>query len=410
MFIRRSLIVAAACLLPAAAQAQSLPDLAGLNMYGINKTTGLLAHYDFDQQVYQEVGLIHKGLNTAMPGIDAAAYVPGMQNIFTFWKDPSDGLSHLWYVNCETAQATPVGQTLGSGTFTGATVVLTNGNDQWLTPLLIEASLAGSLNINPNNSPSNEFTLTTSDGQVITRDDLHHASDLPADGTFFQGSAANVRIKPKGDGSQNTLVFDGHPYTVSNSQTYLFSGQMNVRVYNDHVHKNGKAMGHWWLQITDGTVTIDGGNDSVVLTIPGEWFVVAVQSTPGTPHAARLLIVDHLDGSTQLLMHLDRTYDNLAWHDGKTFYATSGDKLYRLAPETGEETLLGAADPDAMWGLEFAGDKLISFDAGGDQVLPLSTANPALFTLGQGIGMYDLGSILFVPRDKDPLNKPKAFD
>lgn len=108
-------------------------------------------------------------------------------------------------------------------------------------------TLDGLLNINPSNSSNNEFTLTRGDGSTFTRDDLANASALPADGTFYSGKATYIRVKPKGNGNQNTLTVNGTAYSLLNANAYLITGtDLQVRVYNDKVN-NGKAMGKWYL-------------------------------------------------------------------------------------------------------------------------------------------------------------------
>jgi fibro-slime domain-containing protein len=115
------------------------------------------------------------------------------------------------------------------------------------------ASASGDVNINPNNSPQAEFTLTKPNGDTITRDNLHKNYK------GYSGLATMIRFKPKGNGNQNGLIIDGEPFPVSNGQLYIISApSMHVEIYNDKIVK-GKAMGHWWFRVTDGEgVTISG--------------------------------------------------------------------------------------------------------------------------------------------------------
>lgn len=117
--------------------------------------------------------------------------------------------------------------------------------------------VSGELNINPNNSPHNEFSLTKGDGGVITRDDLHKKAPIDGNGTYYEGPATLMHVNPKGNGNQNTFYVDGEVFPLKNSETYDFSGDMTVRVYNDKP-KKGKAMGHWWVA-TGGF--LDKGDD-----------------------------------------------------------------------------------------------------------------------------------------------------
>lgn len=138
-----------------------------------------------------------------------------------------------------------------------------------------EHTVDGEININPNNSPDNEFRLTLSDGSIINRDTLN-GSGLP----YFRGhtgAARQVVVKPKGNGNQNSLVVDGKTYTLLNADTYSITGEpMTVNLYNDHYQSDGKAMGHWRIGINARQATIthipDGhesskGNESDLIMI-----------------------------------------------------------------------------------------------------------------------------------------------
>jgi Tfp pilus assembly protein PilX len=105
-------------------------------------------------------------------------------------------------------------------------------------------SVNGVININPNNSPEHEFSLTKKDGSIITRDTLTQNYG------GYVGEATAIHIKPKGNGNQNKLTVDGQAYTLHNSTTYdITSPSMNVAIYNDKINKQGKATGHWYISI-----------------------------------------------------------------------------------------------------------------------------------------------------------------
>lgn len=111
--------------------------------------------------------------------------------------------------------------------------------------------VGGEININPNNNPDNEFTVTLPDDSAIARD------DLTQDYAGYSGSAKNVHVKPKGNGNQNGLIVDGEQYTVENGNSYdIASDSMTVNLYNDNVNPSGKAVGKWWIAITAGDATI----------------------------------------------------------------------------------------------------------------------------------------------------------
>jgi len=120
-------------------------------------------------------------------------------------------------------------------------------------------NVSGLININPNNNNDFEFTLEKRNGSVITRDDL-----LASDGqlTYENGPAVRLRFKPKGNGNQNSMTYNGQPYVLHNKDRYtITSDNMTVHLYNDHA--NAPAMGRWWMQVTavGGTIIRDADVD-----------------------------------------------------------------------------------------------------------------------------------------------------
>lgn len=116
----------------------------------------------------------------------------------------------------------------------------------------LTGDIGGEININPNNSPDNEFVLTLPDGSTVTRDDLHQNY------AGYTGPATLVHIKPKGNGNQNSLTLNGDVFTVMNGSLYdIEADNMTVNLYNDNVNPQGKANGKWWIGIvaTGGTIT-----------------------------------------------------------------------------------------------------------------------------------------------------------
>ncbi len=113
-------------------------------------------------------------------------------------------------------------------------------------------AINGLININPNNSQQNQFLLTKAGGGTITRD------TLTQNFAGYTGKATAIRIKPKGNGNQNSLMVDDQVYNLQNSTTYdISSSSMSVSVFNDKVNKKGKAVGHWYISIgaTDATIS-----------------------------------------------------------------------------------------------------------------------------------------------------------
>lgn len=381
---KQALIGAAA--LAAAPAAFADPALDPYVMFGFNRYSGNLYRYDFADSHLSNIGTVRLG-NTEVRNVNAAAYIPGYQNIFAFWTDTSVSKVKLLYVNTLTAQAAEVASEMEGGAITGATSALTaNGWEVFgiqLSKISPPFTISGSININPNNSPQNEFVLTKEDGTQITRDDLHQNAPVGGGGVLFEGSATFIHVKPKGNGNQNTLLIDGQPFILTNANTYDFSGNMVVRLYNDQIHSNGKAMGKWWITISAGTAS-SGENVAV-----------------GTPD--RLIKIDHKTGAVIELDSISREYNGLATTDGVNFYATYGDKLYHLYYNGVEviETLVGTLAKPYQLGLEFAGPNLYGFEVIHDNLVPV---NPADATVGtsMNLGAQELGTIVFTPASSVP--------
>ncbi|MEX0744277.1 MAG: hypothetical protein WD118_01635, partial [Phycisphaeraceae bacterium] len=190
---------------------------------------------------------------------------------------------------------------------------------------------------------------------------------------------------------------------LHNSSTYTFlssaASPMKVRLYNPHLaeNANSNSMGHWYLDI-EGAAYDDN-------------------ATVRTPR--RLVSISHRDlveldevtgeaytlppGAVTELFPLQRDYDALASRDGLTFYATSGDRLYRIDRASTTETRLGYIGVGRTEGLAFAGDRLMGFDTSGDRLIELDPAqDPATITL-RSIGADDLGATVLTPDVADPV-------
>ncbi|MBN1676149.1 MAG: hypothetical protein JXR37_34210 [Kiritimatiellae bacterium] len=190
--------------------------------------------------------------------------------------------------------------------------------------------VAGSLNVNPNNSPDNEFVLVKPDGSMITRDDSHE------DFAGYAGPATFVRLKPKGNGTQSGLAVDGTTYPIENKNTYTFSDAgMSVQFWNDQINAQGKAVGQWWLYM-------DGANVSVSASVGGADLVRSYMITStGTIHGVSRKVVL-------------RGVRNLSWakfamwmHDNRQIYFKAGEQ-FRGAVHANNDMWFGG-DPE-FWG------------------------------------------------------------
>ena len=166
--------------------------------------------------------------------------------------------------------------------------------------------VGGSININPNNSPNNEFTMTTPDG-TITRDNLINAY------SGYSGNATVIRLKPKGNGNQNGLMVDGEIFPLNNGQTYVLTGDMTVNLYNTS-NGNGNAMGKWWIDITsdDATVTncdcssedaelIEDEDSPCIETAPDDVTVDTEEDTNFDVENGEIVLTDDVDTTFRIV-------------------------------------------------------------------------------------------------------------
>jgi len=409
----RYILAMAALLVMTSAGAASGQALSDYALYGVDGATEELYRYGFADEAGSPVGLIRDAETGAtMAGIKALAYVPGHQNIFAFWTDPADNKTKLAYVNLSDATARIYPTDFGTGPITAATAVKDTAGTSLTTlqptPIAERAghkiyavqhylTISGRININPNNSTDNEFVLTKPNGAgQITRDDLHNNTVVDrSSGTFYYGPATSVHVKPKGSGSQNTLILNGTPYNVDNSNTYYIHGQyMTCRVYNDQVNGAGKAMGKWWIEISTGSVVVE------------DWGVSGTtqqSSSTGLSLFGTILRVDPTTGVAQQVMKISRFYDGLAGQVGTTLYAVSSGRIYVIDTVAGTETalsnILGYTNVEA---LENAGSRLYGFTTLDKRLLPISNFNGSLSATPINIGDVKLRSKVFMRLADEP--------
>ena len=383
--------------LPAAGQASSAAvvndAVRDAVMYGVRGDTAELFRYDFNAGELHRVGPIRGRLGTTYTDIGASAYVPGFRNLFAFPQDERAGSPRMVYVRLETGEAIPVGDLMEGGRIAGATAADTPAG--WrvfgvqLAKVTPPFTVAGSANLNPNNSSNMEFTLRAANGTTYTRDDLHSARSLPSSGTFFEGAVAMVRFRPKGNGNQNSLMIDGEPYDLQNSNTYTLVGDIQLRVYNTKV-KNGRGMGHWWMQITSGTARWE---DDVEVETPD-----------------RLVRIDHKTGTVNEIMPLSRSYAALATADGQTFYATSGQSLYRLDAVAETETRVATLEDRGIEALEYCNGVLMGFTRESDRLVPVDPMTGHRLAIPAALGCADLTTLTFWSEPTLFLARLQGFD
>ncbi len=369
----------------------------GHAMYGINRDTGDLTRYRFDDAEADKVHPVRVADGTVLTGIEGLTYIPGFQNLIAFWTNPDTGRLSLVYVNVQTVEhgstqtAHIVNDSMEGGHVTGAVQVEgDDGHTVYIVQdeLTLPFDVKGQFNMaNPNKSPNMRFDMITIDGQLITREDLEDPSFT------FTGDVVEIQIRAMGGANnESTLEFwDGtqwQEWTIQGNNTYVFRADADNPIFVKNLWNEsdgGTSMGQWWIEF-EGQVTVNGE---------------VAMSTP-----RRLAQVDHRDGTVIELGKLENRYDSLTTVDGETFFATRGQDFWRLtldgAGGTVEENV-GEMHPRDVLGLDFAGDRLLGFTVITDRLYSFDPSNPGHSPHGHAsdLGLSNLGDVCFVPDDND---------
>ena len=193
-------------------------------LYGIGTQSASLGRYDFTTDTLDIIGTINDD-TTDLTGINASAYVPRNSKIFTFWTDPSDGLTKLVYVDLQTAKATPVGVDLGLGEVTAAVAAMP-------TPSTATIGVDDS-------TPLAE----------ITQYELYTVQETDP----FAFSITNSEVVPAGTFAVRVTVIGA---AVSYGGAYDMPVTMQVKVAGDTSEPYGP-----WTQPVDGNVNDDADDD-----------------------------------------------------------------------------------------------------------------------------------------------------
>lgn len=226
-------------------------DSDGLIMYAVDNHGHNLIRYSLEKDAYDTVGSIHLSGGTVISEIRSLGYIPGRLHLYGVWNYLGSENSKLVKIDMFSGETTPMGSDIGYGSIEGLVAAHfeseshdENGDDEDDDDgddeeHLDDVAIGGQININPNNSPQNEFELVFPDGSKITRDDLQKEY------SGYDGAATSIHVKPKGNGNQNGLMVNGEIYPLSNGTTYDITADdgMSVNLYNDHI-VNGKSMGH----------------------------------------------------------------------------------------------------------------------------------------------------------------------
>jgi hypothetical protein len=120
----------------------------------------------------------------------------------------------------------------------------------------------GTLNVNPDNSVRNAFTLKLPDGALITEADLRRGGFVG-----YSGAVARVTVKPKGNSDDNMLVVDGAPYPLRNGETYEITGPAVEAVLYHAADGSARPAGQWWLRIAASNAAVRATYDRLTPAI-----------------------------------------------------------------------------------------------------------------------------------------------
>jgi len=428
--------VAGAGLLMAVGASQVHADTDGKVLYGIDRDNASLIRYDFGSHSLSTVGTVRSDDVSALTDMDAAAHIPGHQNIYGFWTDPDEGLVHLVYINAETAAATIIGDDLDHGKVTGATAAQVSyivddhddhdddgdddddhgdhddddhghGNDD---DGVDDDNPGNSDGVNENgmghgthDDDHGDHDDDDDDDHGDHDDDDHESSSLDAGLGWSVFAVQTLEDEDSDDdhgdhddhghGNDDDGVDDDNPGNSDGVDDHgMGHGAHDGDGVDDHGDHDDEDHPCDDEDDGDGDDEDDCGGDLDIET------------------GYRLIQVDHHSGDTTELMSLTREYDGLATTDGVTFFATSGTDLYRIDPTDGTETLVDATGLDLMFGLAFADATLMGYENVNDHLVPIDLSTGAPLGSPMNLGTSDLGTIIFIDAATDPMNQPGAFD
>jgi hypothetical protein len=356
-------------------------SLGRMAMLGVRRSDGMLLRYDFASMAMSSVGTA-ASVSTTFSNIQGAGYVPGFQNIYGFWTDPSDSTSKLVYIDIETGETTIIADVARFGLVKGSTVVPLS-DESWSVFALLTVT--------------NEYPEVTIGTGTVKYENAVPQLGEDGDTDYFavnvNNAGASITVETKAGGS---VVYTTMPAVVGNEVLdangfliRLMSIDGNTYLFSVTVVSASHDLSH---------ITFDFGAGS---TVP------SIDSMP----IMHLVHVDHQTGELDFLMPLDRRYDSLATVDGETFYASEDDTLYRFDITGQTITVVGVMpfliDVDAM---EFADGTLYVFDDATNTITAISLDTALPLTTPANIGFDNVGSIVFLPLALDPTQSPDSFD
>jgi hypothetical protein len=439
-------------------------------VYGINDDTGMLRRYDLSLPMTESrgeaVGTVNEESVGTLTNIQAGAYVPGLQNMFAFWQNPETQITRLSYVDLEDASAAFVGKDLGPGKITGAAMAQTGkGPGGWeclavqekagedidfdiegdtvvtnekvaarIRVLGTAITMSGRYDIPVTMAargasnwhfPFGDF-YSADDGnlndgqnprQWILPDTLEagEAVDVAARSYIQRGNRWDAHMQVTSSSNSDNLVVlrDGDPVP----DIEPFQNQNAIAAYVDEYVD--AATGRVELQSNQAIYLFElGTNDTNSAAADFQDLVMLVtlareretlEDTNASDAVAELVSVNAKSGQKDRVRWLSRQYESLATQDGQTFYATKGDRVFRFERSSGAEYEIGHLDETTLPALAHGGQKLLSFETGEDELMPIEeSVRQALGT--RDIQMENLGTMVFGEPESDPHGEPEQYD
>jgi|GEM_PF-4886667 len=131
-----------------------------------------------------------------------------------------------------------------------------------------------------------------------------------------------------------------------------------------------------WYEIDSAAKSVHVAKASKLGSAPIDFFYMAEHEfiEPPAAQASRLLHVNYTTGETAVLMKLGRSYDSLAVLPDGSFYATSGQELYRIDPLSRRERLVTSLSMKRVTALQYAAGSLWAADVQSGKLMRLSAS------------------------------------
>lgn len=206
----------------------------------------------------------------------------------------------------------------------------------------VSSAVEGTLNINPNNSTLNAFTMKLPGGATITQDDIRRQGF-----NGYSGTVSQITVKPKGNSDDNMLTVDGAPYPLRNKEAYdITAAVIEAALCNQATNGPAQPAGQWWLRLATSNAVIACNYDRLT---------PAVEAGPAGEGRSEYVFEIHADDGCRLYIDGKALIDDFVpcWEQSPRSLRRSppvllSDGLHEITVEYFQGQSLEGSDADPM--------------------------------------------------------------